>query len=92
MRQDFSPSRKRRRIGIGWQPVALVDMEDGEALEETDTPHLFARRVRLFLLGLGNEGVGVDDERAVLAAWAGALNQLSNTLAAFGRRYQEGGA
>jgi PadR family transcriptional regulator PadR len=33
-----------------------------------------------------------DDGRAVLAAWAGSLDQLSNTLAVFGRRYQEGGA
>ena len=42
MRQHIGSARKRRRVGVGGQPVALVDMEDGEPLEEADASGLFA--------------------------------------------------
>ena len=36
VRQDLGPSRKRRGIGVHGKPIALIDVKDGEPLEERD--------------------------------------------------------
>jgi hypothetical protein len=81
MRQHLRPARQRRSIGISRNAVALLDMEDGEALEEADAPRLLAGGSRLIPLQLGKEGVGIDDHSAFFA--------LANS-AAEGERLLEG--
>ena len=63
-------ARLRRRRGdheILRQTFALRQVEDGEALEERDRLRFLAGLSRPFLLVVGNEAVGIDDGRAVLA-------------------------
>jgi len=67
VRQDLGPSRKRGGIGGHGKPIALIDVKDGEPLEEADAAGILPRCARLLLLGLGDEGVGVDDHRPLLA-------------------------
>jgi hypothetical protein len=81
VRQHLGPARQRRSIGIGRNAVALLDMKDGEALEEADAPRRLAGGGRLILLGLGKEGVGIDNHSAFFA--------LANS-AAEGERLLEG--
>jgi hypothetical protein len=51
------------------QPLALIDIEDGEALEERHLPAMLVARLgdRRVLLGLGREAISVADRRASLA-------------------------
>ena len=63
-------ARLRRRRGNGeifGQTLALGEVEDGEALQERDRLRFLAGLACPLLLVVGNEAVGVDDGRAVLA-------------------------
>ena len=68
----FSSSGQQRGVRIGRKPITLLEMEDGEALEEADTASFFSRGGNFLELCLGNEGVGVDDHRPFLALAHGA--------------------
>jgi len=59
--------RRRSRGERGRQAVALLDIEDGEALEEVDRAGVLARFLRALTLLAGDEAVGVDHRRAALA-------------------------
>ena len=66
-RDDISVRGRGRRRGERLrQAVALLDIEDGKALEEGNRSRLAPFRRRLFLFGLGREAVGIDDRDAPL--------------------------
>ena len=49
------------------QPFALVDVEDGKALQESNRPGLAILLARALFLGLGNEPIRIADDAALLA-------------------------
>ena len=60
-------SGRRCRRQLGRQAVALLDVEDGEALEEVDRAGVLARLLHALAFLAGDEAVSVDDGRAALA-------------------------
>ncbi len=66
-RDDLAFGKRRRFGDEPVQPFALVEVEDGEALEEGHDAGVLAGFAGALLLGLGGEAVGVDDGRPALA-------------------------
>ena len=57
----------RRRDDMRGQSLALLHIEDGEALEERDAGGIVAAGLYPFALGLGNKAVGVANDGATFA-------------------------
>jgi hypothetical protein len=68
LRQDQAGVNQglRRRNAVG-QPRALLDVEDGEALEERDAARFDASLAVAVAHVVGNEAVGIDDGGPALA-------------------------
>src|SRR3546814_12908752 len=68
-----------KRCGVrsetGAQPLALRDVEQGEAFEEGDALGVAAGLARAFLLGLGGEAVGIDHGGAAPTLAASARSE-----------------
>ena len=67
LRQDFCATRKWREIRVSWDPLALLHMENSEALQEANAAGVFAGRARLRLFVLRDKRVGIDNRRSLLA-------------------------
>jgi hypothetical protein len=63
----FGGRGRRGRGGLGGQILALVGVEDREALEKGDGIGFLARLLGARPFAIGNEAIGIDDRRAFLA-------------------------